>query len=69
MVNLWGLCLFQKYINIIIKKYNIYSNGKLQLTQFVNKLIKDNITIKCINYNDFWYEIDDYEDLINFKKL
>ena len=59
----------KKYINIIIKKYNIYSNGKLQLTQFVNKLIKDNITIKCINYNDFWYEIDDYEDLINFKKL
>ena len=59
----------KKYINIIIKKYNIYSNGKLQLTQFVNKLIKDNMVIKCVNYNDFWYEIDDYEDLINFQKL
>ena len=59
----------KKYINIIIKKYNIYSNGKLQLTQFVNKLIKDNMIIKCVNYNDFWYEIDDYEDLINFQKL
>ena len=58
----------KKYINLIIKKYNIFSNGKLQLTQFINKLIKDNIKIKCVNYNDFWYEIDDYEDLINYKK-
>ena len=58
----------KKFINLIINKYNIYSNSKLQLTQFVNKLIKDNIKIKCVNYNDFWYEIDDYEDLINYKK-
>lgn len=59
----------EKYKNLILKKYNIYNNGKLQLTQFMNKLIQDKITIKCLSYDDFWYEIDDYDDFINFKKF
>ena len=56
-------------IKIVMNKYKIYKNGKLQFTEFINKLIKDNIKIKCLEYNDFWYEIDDIEDFKNYKKL
>ena len=59
----------KEYRNLIIKKYNQYNDSKLQLTQFINKLIKDKITIKCLSYDDFWYEIDDYNDFINFRKF
>jgi len=59
----------KNYIKVLINKYKIYKNSKLQFTQFINNLIKDNIKIKCLNYNDFWYEIDDYQDLINFNRL
>ena len=57
--------LIQKTIN----KYKAYKNKKLQFTEFINKLIKDNIKIKCLEYKDFWYEIDDIQDYKNFKKL
>ena len=57
--------LIQKTIN----KYKAYKNKRLQFTEFINKLIKDNFKIKCIEYKDFWYEIDDIQDYKNLKKL
>ena len=57
--------LIQKTIN----KYKTYKNKKLQFTGFINKLIMDNIKIKCLEYKDFWYEIDDIQDYKNFIKL
>ena len=59
----------KKYIKIVIDKYKILDNKNIQFTQFINHLIKIKIKIKCVEYNDFWYEFDDYEDLNNFKKL
>ena len=59
----------KKYIKTVINKYKILGNKKLQFTQFINHLIKFKIKIKCVEYSDFWYEFDDYDDLNNFKKL
>jgi len=59
----------KKYIKTVINKYKILGNKKLQFTQFINHLIKFKVKIKCEEYNDFWYEFDDYEDLNSFKKL
>lgn len=56
-------------IKTIIKKYKSFNNKNLQFTQFINRLIKNKIKIKCVEYKDFWYEFDDYEDLTNFKKI
>ena len=52
-----------------INKYKAYENNRLQFTEFINKLIKDNFKIKCLEYKGFWYEIDDIQDYKNFKKL
>jgi len=59
----------KRYIKIVIDKYKILDNKNLQFTQFINNLIKFKIKIRCVEYKDFWYEFDDYEDLSNFKKL
>ena len=59
----------KKYIKIVIDKYKILNNKNLQFTQFINNLIKFKIKIKCVEYKDFWYEFDDYEDLKNFKEF
>ena len=59
----------KEYIKIVIDKYKIFNNKNLQFTQFINNLIKLKIKIRCVEYKDFWYEFDDYEDLDNFKKL
>ena len=59
----------KNYSKIIINKYKFYKNKKLQFTQFINKLIHDKVKIKCVEYKDFWYEFDDYEDFTNFKKI
>ena len=57
--------LIQKTIN----KYKSYKNKKLQFTGFINMLVKDKVRVKCLEYNDFWYEIDDIEDFKNYKKI
>jgi len=55
-------------ISFIKKFYNDNSNeNKIQFTGFLNKLIKKKIDIKCLEYNGFWYEIDDKNDLNNMK--
>ena len=56
-------------IQKIINKYKVYKNKKLQFTGFINMLVKDKVRVKCLEYNDFWYEIDDIEDFKNYKKI
>ena len=41
---------------------------KLQISQFLNRVIEDKMKIKCIITKKYWYEFDDYNDLKNFYK-
>ncbi len=54
------------------KILNLYSkikkNKKMHASEFLNYLLKKNVLIKTVVINKGWYEFDDYEDLINFKK-
>ena len=53
----------------ILKIYNnIKTNKKLHTTNFLDYLIKQKINIKALKYNKKWYEFDDHEDFLNFKK-
>ena len=55
-------------INFIKKFYNTNSEkNKIQFTGFLNKLVKRKNNINCIEYNGFWYEIDDKNDLNNMR--
>ena len=59
----------RKKIKSIVDLYKKNQNSKIQFTQFINQMIKENFIIKCLNYKDFWYEIDDIQDLKNLKKI
>ncbi len=59
----------RKKIKSVQNLYRKNQNKKIQFTQFINQMIKANFLIKCINYKDFWYEIDDIKDLKNFRKI
>ena len=53
----------------IIKLYNsIKNNKKIHLTEFLNLIIKKKINIKCLKYYKNWYEFDDIDDYLNYKK-
>ena len=53
----------------ILKLYSkIKTNKKLHTTNFLDYLIKKKINIKALKYNKKWYEFDDDEDLLNFKR-
>ena len=53
----------------ILKFYNnIKNKNQLHLTTFLNKLAKNKFKIDCIKTNDNWYEFDDYNDYLNYKK-
>jgi choline kinase len=52
----------------ILEKYFIKKKFNFQFTQFLNYLINLKFKIKCVQYKSYWYEIDDLEDLNNFKK-
>ena len=53
----------------ILKIYNnVKTNKKLHTTNFLDYLIKQKINIKALKYNKKWYEFDDNEDFLNFKK-
>ena len=43
-------------------------NKKLHISQFLNKVIKKNIQVKCLPTQNYWYEFDDLSDLKNFSK-
>tara|TARA_B100000242_G_scaffold288506_1_gene256857 strand:- start:563 stop:1042 length:480 start_codon:yes stop_codon:yes gene_type:complete len=53
----------------IIKLYNSTKNNKkIHLTQFLNLVVKKQINIKCLKYLKNWYEFDDINDYLNYKK-
>ena len=53
----------------VLDLYKLISkNKKMHASEFLNFLIKKNIVIKTVVVNNGWYEFDDYEDLINYKK-
>jgi choline kinase len=62
-----GLVYFPK--DFIKKSYKLYikiKNKNIQTTAFLNYLIANNIKIKTIKTNNYWYEFDDFEDILNF---
>ena len=62
-----GLIYFpKKYIKKSYKLYIKIKNKKIQTTNFLNYLITNKIKIKTIITNNFWYEFDDFEDILNF---
>ena len=48
------------------KNYLNLKDKKIQLTQFLNKLLSKNLIIKTIPTKSKWYEFDDFEDLNEF---
>ena len=52
----------------ILSKLKNKKYRKLQTTKLISNLIKDKFKIKAIKRDDHWYEFDDYDDLINYKK-
>ena len=53
----------------IIDLYNSTKNNKkIHLTQFLDLMVKENINIKCLKYFKNWYEFDDINDYLNYKK-
>ena len=53
----------------IITLYNSTKNNKkIHLTEFLNLIVKKKIKIKCLKYLKNWYEFDDIEDYINYRK-
>ncbi len=62
-----GLVYFPKeYIKKSYKLYIKIKNKNIQTTAFLNYLIENNIKIKTIKTNNYWYEFDDFEDILNF---
>ena len=59
----------KKYLSLVIRFYKDFDNDSLQFTNFLNKLIKYKVKINCLEYKNFWYEIDDLEDYKNISKL
>jgi len=55
-------------IKVFISKYKVYKKNKVQFTEFLNFLILNKIVIKTFSYSGKWYEFDDIEDLVTFKK-
>ena len=53
----------------IIKLYDSTKNNKkIHLTNFLNLIVKKKIKIKCLKYLKNWYEFDDIDDYLNYKK-
>ena len=64
-----GIILIRK--NVREKILKILNNKKFQkkhITFFLNYLIRRNFTIKPLFFRGKWYEFDDMEDLLNFKR-
>lgn len=59
----------KKIISKIITIYEKNKLQKIQTTQFLNFLLSKKILIKCKSTDVFWYEIDDFIDLKNLKKI
>ena len=55
-------------INKILKVYKQNNIKKMQMSNFLNFIIKLNYKIKIINTKSYWYEFDDFQDYKNFFK-
>ena len=55
-------------IKIILNEYKKNNKKKIQVTQFLDNLIKTE-NIKVIETKSFWYEFDDYTDLKEYEKF
>ena len=60
----------KKLVRYVIKFYEekIF-NDKMHITSFINELIESKIQISYIPINNFWYEIDDFQDYLNLGKI
>ncbi|OUV61444.1 MAG: hypothetical protein CBC88_00235 [Candidatus Pelagibacter sp. TMED128] len=59
----------KKFRSIVIKNYKLLKNKKkMHLTTFLNQLVKRNCPVFFKSTKEVWYEFDDYNDFINFKK-
>jgi L-glutamine-phosphate cytidylyltransferase len=59
----------KKFRLIVIKNYKLLRNKKkMHLTTFLNQLIKKNCPVFFKSTKEVWYEFDDYNDFVNFKK-
>ena len=57
--------IFKTFLSL----YKLIShNKKMHATGFLNFLVKKKNLIKTVVIDKGWYEFDDYEDLINYKK-
>ena len=62
-----GLVYFpKKYIKKLYDWYILLKNKNVQTTAFLNYLIENNIKIKTFKTDKYWYEFDDFEDILNF---
>lgn len=66
-----GIIYFPKArIRKFIKFYNdLKKKNTLHITNFLDLMIKKKHLIKVIPLKFFWYEFDDYQDFLNFKRL
>ena len=63
-----GLIFIPK--NLIKNFLLTYKNNKIkkmQMSNYLNLLLKSNFKIKVIKLKNYWYEFDDIEDFNNFK--
>ena len=50
----------------IINFYQGITDSKIHITDFLDKLVKNGIRIKCVKYSNKWYEFDDWSDYKNY---
>ena len=55
-------------IKIILKEYNKINKKKIQVTQFLNRIILKE-SLKVLETKSFWYEFDDFTDLKQYEKF
>ena len=66
-----GIIYFPKQrIKNFIKFYkNLNKKNTLHVTNFLDLMIRKKHRIKSIPLKSFWYEFDDYQDFLQFKRL
>ena len=64
-----GILYIPKKLRIkILSKLNNKEYKKIHTTKLINNLIKEKFKVLAIKRKDHWYEFDDFEDLVNYRK-
>lgn len=59
----------RKTFNNLEKFYKLLNNKKISMTEFIDKSIKSKVAeFKCQPFKNFWYEVDNFQDLSFLKK-